>query len=89
MADKKTDLPEKGAVLQRDRETYAVAPDTPAGVISPDALRKIADTAEKYDAAAVKITSAQRMVIVGLKEEDIDSVWEDLGMPPGDRTLRP
>jgi NAD(P)H-nitrite reductase large subunit len=84
MADeKKTDLPEKGAVLQRDRETYAIAPDTPAGVVTPDTLRKIADVAEKYSAAAIKITSAQRMVIVGLKEEEIDSAWKDLGMSPG------
>ena len=84
MADeKKTDLPEKGAVLQRDRETYAIAPDTPAGVVAPEILRKIADVAEKYNAAAIKITSAQRMVIVGLKEEDIDNAWKDLGMSPG------
>jgi NAD(P)H-nitrite reductase large subunit len=84
MADeKKTDLPEKGAVLQRDRETYAIAPDTPAGLVPPEILRKIADVAEKYNAAAIKITSAQRMVIVGLKEEDIDDAWKDLGMSPG------
>ncbi|HIE32087.1 MAG TPA: NAD(P)/FAD-dependent oxidoreductase [Methanosarcinales archaeon] len=84
MADKKkTDLPEKGAVLQRDGETYAIAPDTPAGVVSPEILRRIADVAEKYGAAAIKITSAQRMVIVGLREEEIDSVWEDLGISPG------
>nr|AAU83223.1 sulfite reductase assimilatory-type [uncultured archaeon GZfos27A8] len=84
MADeKKNDIPEKGAVVQRDRETYAIAPDTPAGVVSPDVLRKIAEVAEKYGAAAIKITSAQRMVIVGLKEEDIDPAWNDLGMSPG------
>jgi NAD(P)H-nitrite reductase large subunit len=83
MAEKKNDIPEKGAVVQRDRETYAIAPDTPAGVVSPDALRKIADVAEKYGAAAIKITSAQRMVIVGLKEADIDPAWNDLGMSPG------
>jgi len=84
MADeKKTDLPEKGAVLQRDRETYAIAPDTPAGIVPPETLRKFADVAEKYNAAAIKITSAQRMVIVGLKEEDIDNAWKDLGMSPG------
>ena len=84
MADeKKNDIPEKGAVVQRDRETYAIAPDTPAGVVSPDTLRKIADVSEKYGAAAIKITSAQRMVIVGLKEDDIDSAWKDLEMSPG------
>ncbi|MGP8336853.1 MAG: NAD(P)/FAD-dependent oxidoreductase [Methanosarcinaceae archaeon] len=81
--EKKTDLLDKGAVLQRDRKTYAIAPDTPAGVVTPEQLHKIADTAQKYGAAAVKITSAQRMVIVGLKEEDIDNVWNDLGMSPG------
>ncbi len=81
--EKKTDLLDKGAVLQRDRETYAIAPDTPAGVVTPETLHKIADTAQKYGAAAIKITSAQRMVLVGLKEEDIDNVWNDLGMSPG------
>lgn len=81
--EQKTDLLEKGAVLQRDRETYAIAPDTPAGVVSPDTLRTIADVSEKYGAAAIKITSAQRMVIVGLNEEDLDDVWKDLGMAPG------
>ena len=81
--EKKTDLPEKGAILQRDRETYAIAPAIPAGVLPPDVLRKIADVAEKYGAAAIKITGAQRMAIVGLREEDIDSVWNDLGMDMG------
>ena len=81
--ENKTDLPEKGAVLQRDKETYAIAPDIPAGVVSPEILRKIADAAEKYNAAAIKITGAQRMVVVGLKQEDLDNVWKDLGMSPG------
>jgi NAD(P)H-nitrite reductase large subunit len=81
--NKKTDLPELGAILQRDRETYAIAPDIPAGVVSPDTLRKIADISEKYSAAAIKITSAQRMVIVGLKQDDLDNVWKDLDMKPG------
>ncbi|MBT7170353.1 MAG: NAD(P)/FAD-dependent oxidoreductase, partial [Phycisphaerales bacterium] len=74
---------EKGAILQRDKETYAVAPHIPCGVVAPDTLRKIADAAEKYGAAACKITGAARIAIVGLKEEDIDNVWADLGMSPG------
>ena len=74
---------EKGAVIQRDRETYAVAPHVPCGVISPEQLRKMADVAEKYQVAALKITSAARIAIVGLKEEDVDAVWRDLGMSPG------
>ena len=74
---------EKGAVLQRDKCTYAVVPHIPAGVCTPDLLRKIADVAEKYNAAALKITSAERIAIVGLDEADIDAVWQDLGMAPG------
>lgn len=77
------DLLEKGAILQRDKETYAIAPHIPAGIVTPDMLRKIADAAEKYNAAAIKLTSAQRMAIVGLNEEDLDNVWADLGMKPG------
>ena len=74
---------EKGVIIQRDKQTYAVAPHIPCGVVSPDTLRKLADVAEKYNAAALKITSAARIAIVGLKEEDVDNVWADLGMSPG------
>lgn len=79
----KTDLLEKGAVLQRDKETYAIAPHLTAGLVTPEILRNIADVAEKYNAAAIKVTGAQRIALVGLKEEDLDSAWDDLGMDPG------
>lgn len=79
----KTDLLEKGAIVQRDKETYAVAPHLTAGIVTPDDLRTIADVAEKYNAAAIKVTGAQRIAIVGLKEEDLDNVWKDLNMNPG------
>lgn len=74
---------EKGAILQRDGETYAIAPHIPCGIVTPDLLRKIADVSEKYNAKAMKITGATRIAIVGLKEEDLDNVWNDLGMTPG------
>jgi NAD(P)H-nitrite reductase large subunit len=74
---------EKGAIPQRDKLTYAVAPHIPCGVITPALLRKLADVAEKYQAQALKITGATRIAIVGLKEEDIDHVWHDLGMDKG------
>ena len=74
---------EKGAVLQRDKETYAIVPHLPLGLITPEQLRKIADVAEKYKTAALKVTSAARIAIVGLKESDIDQAWKDLGMQPG------
>ena len=74
---------DKGVILQRDKQTYAVAPHIPCGVVSPELLRRIADVAEKYEAAALKITSAARIAIVGIKEQDVDNVWKELGMQPG------
>lgn len=74
---------DKGAILQRDKQTYAVAPHQPCGVVTPEVLRKIADVAEKHNAAALKITSAARIAIVGLKEDQVDAIWADLGMSPG------
>lgn len=77
------DLLDKGAVLQRDKKTYAIAPHVPAGLITSYQLRKLADVADKYNAKAIKITAAQRIALVGLEENDIDSAWQDLGMKPG------
>ncbi len=76
-------LGEKGAIPQNDNETYAIAPHIPCGIVTPDLLRKIANVSEKYNAKAIKLTGATRMAIVGLKEEDIDNAWEDLGLTKG------
>ncbi len=76
-------LGEKGAIPQNDNETYAIAPHIPCGIVTPDLLRKIADVSERYNAQAIKLTGATRIAIVGLKEEDIDRAWEDLGMDKG------
>jgi len=74
---------DKGVIIQRDKQTYAIAPHIPCGVVSPEILRKLADVSEKYQAAALKITSAARIAMVGIKEEDVDNVWADLSMSPG------
>ncbi len=76
-------LGEKGTILQRDKKTYAIAPHIPCGLTSPAQLRNIADVAEKYDCQALKLTSAARIAIIGLREDDIDQIWDDLGMVPG------
>ncbi len=81
--EKKKDLLEKGAIVQRDYETYAIAPHIPGGICEPSTLRRIADVAEKYNAKALKLTSAQRIAIVGLAESDIENAWRDLDIPPG------
>ena len=74
---------DKGVIIQRDKQTYAVAPHIPCGVVAPATLRRLADVAEKYGAAALKVTSAARIAVVGLKEKDVDNVWAELGMNPG------
>ncbi len=81
MAD---DILEKGAILQRDKTSFAIAPHIPGGIITDfDMLRRLADVAEKYHVKAIKLTSAQRLVVVGLQEADLDQVWHELAMKPG------
>ena len=63
---------EKGVVIQRDKKTYAVAPHIPCGVVTPETLRKLADVAEKYKIDALKITSAARIALIGLEEDEVD-----------------
>lgn len=78
------DLLDKGAIVQRDKETYAVAPHIPGGIITDfNLLRRMADVGDKYGAKAIKLTSAQRFALVGLKAEDLDRVWQDLGLIAG------
>jgi NAD(P)H-nitrite reductase large subunit len=81
MAD---DILELGAILQRDGQTYAVTPRIPCGLVTDfDILRRIADAAEKYGAQAIKVTSSQRITIIGVRAEDLEAIWADLGMTPG------
>ncbi|TGU75248.1 NAD(P)/FAD-dependent oxidoreductase [Geomonas terrae] len=78
----KKDILQKGAILQRDRETYAIAPHIPGGFTDTATLRKICDVADKYG-LTLKITSAQRIAMFGVKEEELDAVWTDLAEEPG------
>lgn len=81
---KKSDILDKGAILQRDGQTYAVTPRIPCGYITDfDLLRRVADVAERYGAQAIKITSAQRLAIIGVQEQDLDRIWEELDAKPG------
>ena len=75
-----------GAFLQRDRETYAIVPRTPVGIVTPQVLEQIAEVVKKYKIPVLKITSGQRMALVGIKEEDVAPAWKDLGMDVGRAT---
>lgn len=74
----------KHAVLQKPRgekRTYGITPRIPGGFATPDILRKLADVAERYH-GTLKITSGQRVAILGIAPEDVDKAWDDLGMEP-------
>lgn len=73
----------KGAILQRDKKTYAIVPRTPVGVVTPEILDSISRVARKYQIPIIKITSGQRLALVGLKEEDVDQAWDDLQIGVG------
>jgi len=76
----------KGAILQRDKETYAIVPRTPVGLVTAEQLEHIAAVSRKYDIPIIKITSGQRFALVGIKENDIEAVWRDLGIEAGEAT---
>lgn len=73
----------QGAFVQRDKQTYAIVPRMPMGLITPDVLENIATVARKHQIPIIKITSAQRMALVGLKPESVEQIWQELGMAIG------
>jgi NAD(P)H-nitrite reductase large subunit len=78
----KDDLLAKGAILQRDEETYAITIRLPGGVIDIPTGQRIAEAAKKYDAKLLKVTGDARLGVIGIKEEDIDGFYAELGMKP-------
>lgn len=73
----------QGAFIQRDKQTYAIVPRTPMGLVTPDVLENIAAVARKHQVPIIKITSAQRMALVGIKPESVGQIWKELGMGVG------
>ena len=70
------------ANIQKDG-TYSAIPRMWGGHTTPNDLRRIADVADKYAIPTVKITGGQRIDMLGVKKEDLQNVWKDLGMPSG------
>jgi nitrite reductase (NADH) large subunit len=70
------------ANIQKDG-TYSVIPRMWGGTTTPADLRRIADVADKYAIPTVKVTGGQRIDLLGVKKEDLQGVWADLGMPSG------
>jgi nitrite reductase (NADH) large subunit len=70
------------ANIQKDG-TYSVIPRMWGGETTADELRRIADVVDKYNIPTVKVTGGQRIDLLGVKKEDLQGVWKDIGMPCG------
>ena len=69
----------KGAIRQRDGMTYAVVTWMPAGLVTPEDLEKVAQVARAYKVPMLKVTSGQRIALVGLQPGDVQKVIDELG----------
>lgn len=76
----------KGAILQRDKETYAIVPRIPVGLAKLENFKEIVNVVEKYNIPIIKITSGHRLALVGMKGEDVNDIWRDLKMDIGKAT---
>ena len=61
-------------ILQKDKETVALIPEIKFGLMTPDDLEKIAAVSRKYQIPVIKITSAQRIALVGVKQQDVENI---------------
>ena len=61
-------------------------PRTPAGLITPAQLSALARVVEKHKIPIIKITSGQRIALVGMEADAIQPIWDDLSMDIGRAT---
>jgi NAD(P)H-nitrite reductase large subunit len=78
----KDDILAKNAILQRDQETYAIMARLLGGVLDLPTAHRLIAVAEKYGITTLKLTGAQRLALIGIREEDIDDAYEALGYKP-------
>jgi NAD(P)H-nitrite reductase large subunit len=71
-----------GAIWQNN-DRFGIAPHLPGGIVTAAELRKLADVAERFGSDVCKVTSAQRIAIIGIDENRIEEAWNELGMAPG------
>jgi NAD(P)H-nitrite reductase large subunit len=79
MAD---DILSKAAILQRDGQSYAIIAPLMGGIMDLPSARRIAEACERFGVKALKITGAQRLALLGIREEDIDKTYDGLNVKP-------
>ena len=64
-------------------KTFNVLPGTKMGMLSTEYLEKLTGIAKKHGIPFFKITSAQRLSIVGHEPETAEQIWQELGQKTG------
>ncbi|MBU0943460.1 MAG: hypothetical protein KJ804_14190 [Proteobacteria bacterium] len=60
------------------QKTYAIVPGLNMGLFAPQDLETILQVINKYDVPATKITSAQRLALLGMTEEELAALQTEL-----------
>lgn len=79
------DIPD-GAILQRDKKSFAIVPRIPLGLATPENLENIARVARKYKIPIIKITAGHRIALVGIDKDKVDQIYAELDMDIGRAT---
>ncbi len=79
MAD---DILSKAAILQKDCQSYAIMAPLIGGIMDPGTARRIVEACESFGVKTLKLTGAQRLALLGVKEVDIDKLYDALGVKP-------
>ena len=67
----------------KKKQTYNVLPGTKMGILTTDYLEELTGIARKHNIPFFKITSAQRLAIVGHTPETAEQIWRELGQKNG------
>ncbi|MBU1138550.1 MAG: hypothetical protein KKD01_18895 [Proteobacteria bacterium] len=60
------------------QKTYAIVPGLNMGIFVPKDLESILQIINKYDVPATKITSAQRLALLGMAQEEMAALQQEL-----------
>jgi len=73
----------RGAIAQREGDSYAIIPRLPSGIITADQFEALARAVRRFNIPIAKLTSGQRIALVGITSADVQAVWAELGMDQG------
>ena len=76
-------LKDREELFYREIKRRVAVPRIPMGVLTPEILEALAKVSRKYKVRIIKITSGQRIALVGLNPEDVEKAWNDLAMDVG------